>query len=147
LVMRRAPVGGHTDADTRSHTPHERPLRWRVLPPSRVAHAEETGPAPGSTVPHGRGGPQASSHTPAAPWWCQTGRYSTAVPQRGVRWLHTGEAGYSDRWSGVAIGPREATEHLFEELPLRDRKSTRLNSSHLVISYAVFCLKLKLQRM
>src|SRR2546426_6249747 len=27
--------------------------------------------------------------------------------------------------------------------PLRDRKSTRLNSSHLVISYAVFCLKKK----
>src|SRR2546426_5636553 len=28
-------------------------------------------------------------------------------------------------------------------LPSRDRKSTRLNSSHLVISYAVFCLKKK----
>src|SRR5256885_12577142 len=28
------------------------------------------------------------------------------------------------------------------DLP-RDRKSTRLNSSHLVISYAVFCLKKK----
>src|SRR5256885_8690186 len=27
--------------------------------------------------------------------------------------------------------------------PVRDRKSTRLNSSHLVISYAVFCLKKK----
>src|ERR1039458_10754922 len=27
--------------------------------------------------------------------------------------------------------------------PLRDRKSTRLNSSHLGISYAVFCLKNK----
>src|SRR5256885_10467044 len=27
--------------------------------------------------------------------------------------------------------------------PRRDRKSTRLNSSHLVISYAVFCLKKK----
>src|SRR5256885_7258524 len=27
------------------------------------------------------------------------------------------------------------------ELARRDRKSTRLNSSHLVISYAVFCLK------
>src|SRR5256885_7351750 len=26
-----------------------------------------------------------------------------------------------------------------------DRKSTRLNSSHLVISYAVFCLKKKIQ--
>src|SRR2546426_3461145 len=28
-------------------------------------------------------------------------------------------------------------------LTKRDRKSTRLNSSHLVISYAVFCLKKK----
>src|SRR5256885_5063892 len=27
-----------------------------------------------------------------------------------------------------------------------DRKSTRLNSSHLVISYAVFCLKKKIHR-
>src|SRR5215467_14906086 len=27
--------------------------------------------------------------------------------------------------------------------PAEDRKSTRLNSSHLVISYAVFCLKKK----
>src|SRR3989454_7475636 len=30
-----------------------------------------------------------------------------------------------------------------EEALLQDRKSTRLNSSHLVISYAVFCLKKK----
>src|SRR5205807_6898746 len=29
------------------------------------------------------------------------------------------------------------------ECTSRDRKSTRLNSSHLVISYAVFCLKKK----
>src|SRR5205807_7177419 len=33
----------------------------------------------------------------------------------------------------LPLGPR----------PLLDRKSTRLNSSHLVISYAVFCLKKK----
>src|SRR3989454_7097233 len=36
---------------------------------------------------------------------------------------------------------------LFGMMPVstasRDRKSTRLNSSHLVISYAVFCLKKK----
>src|SRR5205807_6673467 len=32
-------------------------------------------------------------------------------------------------------------------LRLRDRKSTRLNSSHLVISYAVFCLKKKKRRL
>src|SRR5688500_19772525 len=29
---------------------------------------------------------------------------------------------------------------------LQDRKSTRLNSSHLVISYAVFCLKKKMKK-
>src|SRR5690625_6291321 len=30
-----------------------------------------------------------------------------------------------------------------EQLIMRDRKSTRLNSSHVAISYAVFCLKKK----
>src|SRR5256885_11244796 len=38
---------------------------------------------------------------------------------------------YPDTWLSFA-GP-----------PAEDRKSTRLNSSHLVISYAVFCLKKK----
>src|SRR2546426_8565397 len=33
--------------------------------------------------------------------------------------------------------------HRQERIDRRDRKSTRLNSSHLVISYAVFCLKKK----
>src|SRR2546426_8360586 len=35
-----------------------------------------------------------------------------------------------------------ATVYLAQDLK-QDRKSTRLNSSHLVISYAVFCLKKK----
>src|SRR2546427_4099453 len=40
------------------------------------------------------------------------------------------------------------TCHLFAagydvQIPIRDRKSTRLNSSHSQISYAVFCLKKK----
>src|SRR2546426_12624401 len=39
-------------------------------------------------------------------------------------------------------GPRSSTRAGL----LRDRKSTRLNSSHLVISYAVFCLKKKKKR-
>src|SRR5947208_6348408 len=37
----------------------------------------------------------------------------------------------------VRLGPR------FEDLADTDRKSTRLNSSHQIISYAVFCLKKK----
>src|SRR5256885_11899475 len=34
-------------------------------------------------------------------------------------------------------------KYLHEYCAPKDRKSTRLNSSHLVISYAVFCLKKK----
>src|SRR2546430_3634838 len=32
-------------------------------------------------------------------------------------------------------------------IPLEDRKSTRLNSSHSQISYAVFCLKKKIKKL
>src|SRR5256885_15080855 len=45
-----------------------------------------------------------------------------------------GEAGCDDALVGIGQPGR---------LALEDRKSTRLNSSHLVISYAVFCLKKK----
>src|SRR2546426_7626748 len=38
----------------------------------------------------------------------------------------------------LAPAPCRSSDHLRQ-----DRKSTRLNSSHLVISYAVFCLKKK----
>src|SRR2546422_6861037 len=37
----------------------------------------------------------------------------------------------------------EANPKIVQELRKRDRKSTRLNSSHGYISYAVFCLKKK----
>src|SRR3712207_7710676 len=42
----------------------------------------------------------------------------------------------------VAALVEEVDEHVVAER-LRDRKSTRLNSSHANISYAVFCLKKK----
>src|SRR5256885_10903561 len=40
------------------------------------------------------------------------------------------------------MGEREGLVSLIDNL-VEDRKSTRLNSSHLVISYAVFCLQKK----
>src|SRR2546426_9221961 len=40
-------------------------------------------------------------------------------------------------------GPRRSVPNSERSLSDIDRKSTRLNSSHLVISYAVFCLKKK----
>src|SRR5256885_10860374 len=39
--------------------------------------------------------------------------------------------------------PDDVLRFIAEHVRQRDRKSTRLNSSHLVISYAVFCLKKK----
>src|SRR5688500_19860674 len=45
----------------------------------------------------------------------------------------------------VGMGFTQA-EHRADVLVGEDRKSTRLNSSHLVISYAVFCLKKKRNR-
>src|SRR5690606_41305410 len=36
---------------------------------------------------------------------------------------------------------RPSHQHVVNQLRVQDRKSTRLNSSHVKISYAVFCLK------
>src|SRR5256885_13089782 len=38
----------------------------------------------------------------------------------------------------------DPSQFTWKKAPSEDRKSTRLNSSHLVISYAVFCLKKKI---
>src|SRR3989454_1853555 len=43
----------------------------------------------------------------------------------------------------AARAPAHARRLIWVESTEADRKSTRLNSSHLVISYAVFCLKKK----
>src|SRR5256885_8439001 len=68
-----------------------------------------------------------------------------------------GKALFEYARSGVVAGDQirlasaqKETERLLEhagaqDIPILDRKSTRLNSSHLVISYAVFCLKKKNQ--
>src|SRR3712207_7287794 len=51
--------------------------------------------------------------------------------------LHFGDVGHT-----IIIGPTGAGKSV-----LLDRKSTRLNSSHANISYAVFCLKKKKRTM
>src|SRR3712207_8575040 len=63
--------------------------------------------------------------------------------------------GYRGRCSGLGQGSEEAEDTLslggyatdyHREDQSQDRKSTRLNSSHANISYAVFCLKKKQPR-
>src|SRR3712207_7003751 len=47
------------------------------------------------------------------------------------------------RLSYIGTKGKNLLQYRFDNLPVRDRKSTRLNSSHANISYAVFCLKKK----
>src|SRR5438477_7337614 len=65
--------------------------------------------------------------------------YPAGTPGRGV-------------WVGEANGARVAVVNLMGRVHMQpthdnpDRKSTRLNSSHMSISYAVFCLKKKIRK-
>src|SRR5438552_18217407 len=57
----------------------------------------------------------------------------------GAQGLHGPRCGFQIAQLGCRSGSRSA-EHAVPA----DRKSTRLNSSHQIISYAVFCLKKKI---
>src|SRR5947207_8571984 len=55
-------------------------------------------------------------------------------------------AGRPELLVGQGVGGAALRGHHRERVSRQDRKSTRLNSSHTVISYAVFCLKKKTTR-
>src|SRR5688572_31636549 len=65
------------------------------------------------------------------------GRYQLISGERRLR------AARQAGWTTIPARVREADDRLVAELAIVDRKSTRLNSSHSQISYAVFCLKKK----
>src|SRR4051812_49555564 len=52
---------------------------------------------------------------------------------------------YLRRSHPIGAPIRPSMERPVKRVGARDRKSTRLNSSHMSISYAVFCLKKKIQ--
>src|SRR5688572_32437334 len=68
--------------------------------------------------------------------------YTTLFRSRNTKWVQPKTLGCNSQGSGTCSlagqskSPRKMNSHL-------DRKSTRLNSSHSQISYAVFCLKKK----
>src|SRR5207253_11100627 len=72
-----------------------------------------------------------------------------AVPE--AQWEVYGkhDAEVTRECTDVTFVPNEHSEHKdmqplrYVAIRIRDRKSTRLNSSHVAISYAVFCLKKK----
>src|SRR5690625_5530979 len=68
----------------------------------------------------------------------------------GQKYLHYLKQSVDNEFAGLHIAidcahgsTASLAPHLFADLEADDRKSTRLNSSHVAISYAVFCLKKK----
>src|SRR5256885_1820107 len=103
-------------------------LDWIVKPPQRWCHWQPV-----------RGGLQAHAllrqryaQSECLVYEASPLHEAAAREQLGARWWQPA------RWTGGATRFREP-----EPAGVEDRKSTRLNSSHLVISYAVFCLKKK----
>src|SRR3712207_8404650 len=76
--------------------------------------------------------------------------YTTLFRSRPLRVVHRGRRRdiVPERAPGNRPGDQErAAVHGLRDHAHRDRKSTRLNSSHANISYAVFCLKTKIHRL
>src|SRR3989454_3029961 len=68
------------------------------------------------------------------------------VKSREILQSTPGYAAAESTFNKEVQGFRDEVQKLQQQLDsaVQDRKSTRLNSSHLVISYAVFCLKKKI---
>src|SRR5690625_6291613 len=79
-------------------------------------------------------------------------KYADSAPRRGSLRDRI-EINGKNQLLSVEQFTRDSVEELFsladimQPIARRDRKSTRLNSSHVAISYAVFCLKKKNTRL
>src|SRR2546426_11443891 len=109
-------------------------------PPRRVSEEKRNQEAPRKPPPPSALPPWAPCCGPAAQRPRRLSR-SSAPPET---W-HPSPVNGRDRTR--ALRPVAVAAFPSRSLHLRDRKSTRLNSSHLVISYAVFCLKKKKKKL
>src|SRR5256885_5446440 len=75
---------------------------------------------------------------------CRISSEATAFPHRHLPWDILFLAQWTDpAQTNMHRDWARSGEEILRPFSEKDRKSTRLNSSHLVISYAVFCLKKK----
>src|SRR5690625_2316346 len=81
--------------------------------------------------------------------WIESARHDWNIPGMAVGIVKDGEVVYAKGFGEKQLGQNEPVdEHTIFSIAsvsknMTDRKSTRLNSSHVAISYAVFCLKKK----
>src|SRR5690606_39626939 len=78
------------------------------------------------------------SHWPDSPM-CSTFGFTFKCFAYNHRYLFIGNGSWATRFHFVV----QSLKTVIKISPSPDRKSTRLNSSHVKISYAVFCLKKK----
>src|SRR2546426_3503584 len=125
------------------------PASWRALPRAS-ARPPVVGGFPRTARPSARGSRGSAresrrasrGHAGSEPH--DVSRFAVFAPGRGDDNVELDLLAYAEI---AASGPAAAhvaggNMNIFAQAS-RDRKSTRLNSSHLVISYAVFCLKKK----
>src|SRR2546425_7117296 len=121
-----------------------------MAPPTRFTEPQRTSPmakTPGALVSSGRGTSLRPARTSS--WSVRSAPvFTKPFPSSATSQLRS----HSVAGSAPTKRSEEHTSELqslaylvcrllLEKKKQRDRKSTRLNSSHLVISYAVFCLK------
>src|SRR5690625_6700436 len=83
-------------------------------------------------------------HPEPAPAWQVQVDLPTAAATTDLGWRLAAQVRAGDLIvlsGGLGAGKTTLTQGIGAGLNVRDRKSTRLNSSHVAISYAVFCLK------
>src|SRR5699024_11565016 len=74
--------------------------------------------------------------------WGSAADHSAKFPSHRILQPTTGVSVHSQPCNALRHNNHPTQQHP-PAVPLLDRKSTRLNSSHVSISYAVFCLKKK----
>src|SRR5688500_19787723 len=82
-----------------------------------------------------------------SPLFPYTALFRSEAMARGVPVVTSTRPSLGEIFGPAALLVDPSDDGAVSEAIARDRKSTRLNSSHLVISYAVFCLKKKEKRL
>src|SRR5207248_8955623 len=117
-------------------------VRSTPAPPCLLSRSDEPATSLHPLISWPRTSPTCHERERVRPLPRRAGTAAQRDDRPGDRAAREGEAARA----GEGVDPRGARDRLLPARPVeggRDRKSTRLNSSHRTISYAVFCLKKK----
>src|SRR6267143_6482717 len=114
----------------------------RIRAGGRVTAARHAFPSPEWVAAYGAAINASEDYRTASTEWTH-GSVALVMPAQPAIGVPDDVGIWLDLDRGVCRGARLVTRLDAQHAPFIDRKSTRLNSSHSSISYAVFCLKKK----